>query len=68
MLRNGVPHAHTTKFEIFHPISQKLVYTIEDTPIDFLPNLHIVSLGINSFLGRFIMKIDYPQRVFSIKL
>lgn len=62
-----VAYAHTTKFEIFHPISQKLVYTIENTPIDFLPNLHVVLLGVNSFLSKFILKIDYPRRIFSLE-
>ncbi len=60
-------YTHTTKFEIYHPISGKLLYTIDDTPIDFMPNLSIVLLGVNSFLSRFILTIDYPAKSFSIK-
>lgn len=60
-------YAHTTKFEIYHIISGKLLYTIPDTPIDFMPNLNSVLLGVNSFLSRFILKIDYPNKTFSIK-
>lgn len=67
MVKQLHAYAHTTKFEIFHPISQKLVYTIENTPIDFLPNLHVVLLGVNSFLSKFILKIDYPRRIFSLE-
>ncbi|MBI4745620.1 MAG: hypothetical protein HY786_03525 [Deltaproteobacteria bacterium] len=60
-------YAHTTKFEIYHPESGELLYTVPDTPIDFMPNLHVVLLGVNSFLSRFILAIDYPAKRFSIK-
>jgi len=62
-----VAYSHTTKFEIYHPINGKLLYTLPDTPIDFLPNLHVVLLGVNNFLSRFVLKIDYPGQVFSIR-
>jgi len=62
-----VAYAHTTRFEIFHPATGKLLYTVNDTPIDFMPNLHVVLLGVNSFLSRFVLKIDYPQKFFSIR-
>ena len=66
---NGVTtaYAHTTKFEIFHPVTSALAYTIPDTPIDFLPNLHVVLLGVKNFLSRFILEVDYPRKVFSIR-
>lgn len=66
---NGVTvaYAHTTKFEIFHPETAELLYTMEDTPVDFLPNLNVVLLGVNNFLSRFILTIDYPNKRFSIK-
>jgi hypothetical protein len=59
-------YAHTIRFEIFHPSTGELLYTIDDTPIDFMPNLHVVLLGVNSFLSRFVLTIDYPQKSFSI--
>lgn len=62
-----VAYAHTTKFEIYHPLSGQLLYTINETPIDFMPNLSVVLLGVNSFLSRFILKINYPSKSFSIK-
>ena len=61
-----IAFAHTTKFEIYHPLSFKLAYTIQDTPIDFMPNLHVILLGVNSFLNEFILNIDYPRNVFSV--
>jgi len=66
---NGVTNAysHLTRFEIFHPATKKLLYTTHDTPIDFLPNLHVILLGVNSFLSQFILTIDYPKKVFSIR-
>jgi hypothetical protein len=59
-------YTHTTRFEVFHP-KGGLAYTINDTPIDFMPNLHVVLLGVKSFLSRFILHIDYPRKVFSIR-
>ncbi len=35
-------YAHTKRFEIFHPETAELLYTTEDTPIDFMPNLRRV--------------------------
>lgn len=61
-----IAYAHTIRFEIFHPSTGELLYTIDDTPIDFMPNLHVVLLGVNSFLSRFVLTIDYPQKSFSI--
>lgn len=46
---------------------QKIVYTIEKTLIDFMPNLHCALLGVGTFLNQFILTIDYPREVFSIR-
>ncbi len=62
-----IAYIHTTRFDIYHPVSGEFLYTIDDTPIDFMPNLSIVLLGVNSFFSRFILKIDYPDKSFSIK-
>jgi len=63
-----VAYAHTTKFEILHPNDDKMViYTSENTPVDFLPNLSVVLLGVENFLGKFILNINYPKNTFSIK-
>lgn len=62
-----VAYSHTTKFEIFHPLTDILLYTLPDTPIDFLPNLHVVLLGVNNFMSNFKLTIDYPRRTFSLQ-
>ena len=59
-------YAHTTSFKMIHPISFKIMHTTNETPIDFMPNLHVVLLGVKSFLSDFILNIDYPQKKFSI--
>jgi hypothetical protein len=46
---------------------EKVVYTIERTLIDFMPDLHCALLGVGSFLSRFILTVDYPKGVFSIR-
>ena len=66
---NGLTLAypHSTRFEILHPITGQIIYTTEDTPVDFLPELDAaVLLGVNNFLGKFILNINYPQQKFSI--
>jgi len=60
-------YTHTTKIEIFDPTTGKIAYVVNDTPIDFMPNLSVVLLGVESFLSKFILNIDYPHRKFSIK-
>ena len=61
-----IAFAHTTKFEIYHPLSFNRAYTMKETPIDFMPNLHVLLLGVDSFLANFILHVDYPRQVFSI--
>jgi hypothetical protein len=60
-------YSHTTIIEIYNS-TNKVVYRIEKTPIDFMPNLPYVLLGVNSFLSKFILTIDYPAQKFSIQL
>ena len=62
-----IAYSHTTKFEIYNPITGSIIYTLEDTPIDFMPNLHVVLLGVNNFLSKFILNIDYPNKLFSLR-
>lgn len=63
----AVGYSHTTRFEIFNPSDGKVAYIINDTPIDFMLNLHVILLGVHSFLSKFILHIDYPRKIFSIK-
>ena len=45
---------------------ERTVYTIENTLVDFMPNLHCALLGVGNFLSQFTLTIDYPRQVFSI--
>jgi len=65
---NGITNAysHTTTFEICDPRTEAVIYTVENTPIDFMPNLSVLLLGVKNFLSPFVLKIDYPKEVFSI--
>ena len=58
---NGVTiaYTHTVRLKIFN-------FSTENVLIDFMPNLHIPLLGVKSFLNNFILKIDYPNKTFSI--
>lgn len=71
---NGITnaYAHSTRIDILRvdgemPDISTVVHTIPDTPIDFMPNLNMILLGVNSFLSRFKLVIDYPALRFSIK-
>jgi hypothetical protein len=59
--------SHTTGFEIFNPVNGNLAHKINNVPIDFMPNLPVVLLGVKSFLSNFILTIDYTKQTFSIK-
>lgn len=60
---NGVTiaYGHTTRIVIEE-------FSTQDVLIDFMPNLNIPLLGVRSFLGNFILTIDYPNKVFSLLL
>ena len=52
-------YSHTVKMDING-------IQITDTLIDFMPNLHMPLLGVRSFLSKFTLIIDYPNKVFSL--
>lgn len=58
-------YTHTTKIEIYD-FQDKLLHTIYDIPVDFLPGLHVPLLGVEHFLDQFDLHISYPKRIFSI--
>lgn len=67
----SVAYSHACRINVFDTIAllhkkQEFVYSLSDTPIDFMPNLHCVLLGVDNFLDRFILNVDYPRQVFSI--
>ena len=71
---NGITtaYSHTCNVQIFDTVAfeqskEEVVYTVADTPIDFMPNLHCVLLGVGNFLSQFVLTVDYPRQVFSIR-
>lgn len=58
---------HTTTIEILHPKTKRVVYTLTDVPIDYMPKLTTTLLGVRHFLDRFILEANYPRHKFSIK-
>ena len=60
---NGITTAygHTTRIEIEG-------FSTQEVLIDFMPNLNIPLLGVRSFLGQFILTVDYPNKTFSLNL
>ena len=67
-----IAYGHTCTIDIFDTHQQllgkeKIAYTIPQTIIDFMPNLHCVLLGVRTFLSGFELMIDYPHRRFSIR-
>lgn len=54
-------YSHTLRIEIPN-------FIIQDTLIDFMPNLNVPLLGVKSFLTNFVLTIDYPNLTFSLKI
>jgi len=60
---NGITtaYSHTTRILIEG-------FSTQDVLVDFMSNLNIPLLGVKSFLGNFILGVDYPKKVFSLNL
>ena len=54
-------YSHTVRIEIPN-------FTIQDTLIDFMPNLNVPLLGVKSFLSNFTLTVDYPALTFSLQI
>ena len=70
---NGMTTAyrHTCTIQILdvrklHGEDMQIAYTIDKILVDFMPNLHCVLLGVNTFLSHFIITINYHNKTFSI--
>lgn len=66
-------YPHTSRVEILEKQpdgrpGNRVLYTIADTPIDFTVGLKTFLLGTKDFLGKFVVKIDYIRKVFSIRV
>ena len=56
-------------FAYSHTVNIKIKgcnFVIQNTLVDFLPNLHTPLRGVKSFLNNFILTIDYTRKIFSL--
>ena len=72
---NGITTAyrHTCTIQIYDSEellrgTMRVVHSIDEILIDFMPNLNCTLLGVSTFLSNFQLTIDYPNQVFSIRL
>ena len=59
-------YSHTTTLEIFNPDTNLLTFTVNDMPVDYMPNLNIALIGVRNFLSNYKLHLDYPAQKFSI--
>lgn len=65
-------YPHTSRVDILEMRANgmpgnKVLYTIADMPIDFVEGCDAFLLGVGSFLSKFVLTINYPRQVFSIR-
>jgi len=65
-------YLHTCRIEIFEMdntghVTDNVIITIQDTEMPVLENLPVALLGVNEFLEQYILTVDYPRQVFSIR-
>jgi len=65
-------YPHTSRVDILEMLANgmpgnKVLHTIPDMPIDFVQGCDAFLLGVGSFLSKFVLTIDYPGQVFSIR-
>ncbi len=65
-------YSHTSSVDILQTLpngmpGDKVLYTIPTTPIDFIEGCEAFLLGRKKFLEKFILTIDYPRQLFSIR-
>jgi hypothetical protein len=64
--------SHTSRVEVLAMRADGLpgtevFYTLSETPIDFIQGCESFLLGARNFLKPFVLEIDYPAEVFSIR-
>ena len=69
----ALAYPHTSKIENLgmNPVdcmpTTDVLYTIMDTPIDYLVGCQHFILGTRNFLSNFVLTVDYPNQIFSIR-
>ncbi len=65
-------YSHTSTIEVLDRLpdgrpANNVLYTIPNKTIDFTVGLKSFILGTKHFLDQFVLRIDYTQRIFSIR-
>jgi predicted aspartyl protease len=63
----GRAYPHTTTIEIYDVSIKNVLHNIPNVTIDYTEDLHVVLLGMKNFLEHFVLEINYPKEVFSIR-
>lgn len=68
----SLAYPHPIKIEVLEMgptgyATDNVLYTIPNTPIDFLEGGQNFLLGSRTFLSKFILTVDYPQQFFSLQ-
>ena len=69
---SSLAYPHTSKIEVLEMgpdglPTKTILLTMTDTPIDYLVGGQNFILGTKNFLSNFILTIDYPNQMFSIR-
>ena len=67
-----VAYPHTSKIQVLEMLpngraGDRILYTLADTPIDFAKGCQAFLLGARKFLSKFVLTVNYPHRVFSLR-
>jgi hypothetical protein len=57
---------HTTRFEIYHPTEETLLYRAREILAGYTENVPVVLLGPCGFLEYITLIVDYPSKTFSM--
>jgi hypothetical protein len=63
---------HTSNIEVLEMLpngraGSRILYTLSDTPIDFTRGCQTFLLGARKFLSKFILTVNYPRKIFSLR-
>ena len=67
-----IAYPHTSKIEVLEMLpngraGDRILYTLADTPIDFARGCQTFLLGARKFLSKFLLTVNYPHKVFSLR-
>ncbi len=64
----GKGYLHRTHLKICDFNTDDILHSIRNIQACYIENFDVVLLGVNTFLKDFILKINYPEKRFSLRL